>query len=61
VSKKSKSTTERETTLVDRIFNWPGHYLTEISDGKSRVRHRDNHADEAQKQASKKWGKIKKK
>ena len=61
MSKKPRSTTKHDTTLVDRIFNLPGHYVAEISDGKNTARHRANGAKEAEKQVKKKWERLKKK
>ena len=61
MSKKPRSITKYDTTLADRMFNWPGHYLTEIGNGKDRVEHRATSAEESQKQAKKKWEKLKKK
>jgi len=61
VSRKTKSKTERDTTLAERIFNWKPHFKTTIWDDKDRIEYHSNDADDGQKRASEKWRKLKEK
>jgi len=51
---KTKSTTEKETNLVERIFG-DDHYKTTITDGKDKAEARGSTAEQSQKLASERW------
>jgi hypothetical protein len=51
---KTKSTTEKETNLAERIFGGE-HYKTTISDGKDKAEARGSTPDQSQKLASERW------
>jgi hypothetical protein len=51
---KTKSTTEKETNLVERIFGGD-HYKTTITDGNDKAEARGNTAGQSQKLASERW------
>jgi hypothetical protein len=50
---KTKSTTEKETNLVERIFGGD-HYKTTITDGKGKAEARGT-PEQSQKLASERW------
>lgn len=51
---KTKSTTEKEANLVERIFGGD-HCKTTITDGKDKVEARGTTAEQSQKLASERW------
>ncbi len=56
---KTKSKTKKDSFLLDRIFNLPGHYETKISNGNKSVKALGNTPKQSQQRASKKWDKVK--
>jgi len=59
MNNKTTSKTERETSLVESIFDLGPHYKTTISDGDSKVEGRGSTSDKSQEVASKKWEQTK--
>lgn len=57
---KTTSKTVHDTNLVERLVG-SHHYKTTISDGKSRVEGLGRNREEAEKRASNRWDKEKKK
>ena len=55
----SKSRTEKESSVVERVFDLPPHYKTTIKDGQDEVTRRGSTPEEAEERASKEWDKKK--
>jgi hypothetical protein len=60
MSDKTRSRTERESWIEERLVGSDGRYRTTISDGVNKVEGRGNTAQEAEKIASGKWDARKK-
>ena len=60
MSKRTKSRTEKETFIEERIFSGE-HHKTTITDGKNKSVGRGNTAKEAEKRASDRWDEKKEK
>lgn len=56
---KTKSTTEKDSFLPERLFG-DHHHVTKITDGEDSVEARGRDAEEAESRASKKWADKKK-
>lgn len=56
MGKETKSRTEKDSFIEERIFG-DHHYKTTISDGEDRVEGRGRTSEESQKTASDKWDK----
>ena len=57
---KTKSKTEKDSFLVDRVFGLGGHHKTTITGGGKKVEGLGRTSKESQKRASDKWDKAKK-
>jgi len=58
-NKDTKSKTETESWIEERLFGTGPHYLTTISDGDKKVEGRGHTSEESQEVASEKWDKEK--
>ena len=56
-NKDTKSKTEKESWIEERLFGLGHHYLTTISDDDRKVEGRGHTSEESQKVASEKWDK----
>lgn len=59
MGKETKSRTEKESWIEERIFGLGEHHKTTISDGDKKVEGRGRTAEEAEKIAKEKWDKKK--
>jgi hypothetical protein len=59
MAKETKSRTEKETWIEERIFGLGDHYKTTISDGERKTEGRGRTPEEAEKVAKDKWGRKK--
>ena len=59
MDKETKSRTEKESWIEERIFGLGDHYKTTISDGGKKAEGRGRTSEEAQRIAKDKWDKGK--